>query len=67
MHAAACFAGGAGSAVLEFLNSAAIRIPLLRLGLEDVFPTQGSREQVLEEYGLDADSIRNSIVEFTKL
>jgi len=57
--------GGAGSAVLEYLNSEQIATPLLRLGLDDAFPSQGSREQVLEEYGLDPASIRKSIVDFT--
>ena len=56
--------GGAGSAVLEYLNHQGIIKPLLRLGLEDTFPSQGSREQVLGEYGLDADSIRKSISSF---
>jgi len=56
--------GGAGSAVLEYLNNQRLAIPLLRLGLDDVFPSQGSREQVLEEYGLDPASIRKSIVDF---
>jgi 1-deoxy-D-xylulose-5-phosphate synthase len=58
--------GGAGSAVLEYLNQQQINIPLLRLGLSDVFPSQGSREQVLEDYGIDGATIRNSIVEFTR-
>ena len=58
--------GGAGSAVLEYLNQQQINIPLLRLGLSDVFPSQGSREQVLEDYGIDSATIRNSIVEFTR-
>jgi 1-deoxy-D-xylulose-5-phosphate synthase len=57
--------GGAGSAVLEYLNREQIGTPLLRLGLGDTFPSQGSREQVLEEYGLDPASIRRSIVNFT--
>ena len=56
--------GGAGSAVLEHLNLAGIQMPLLRLGLADVFPSQGSREQVLQEYDLDADSIRQAISKF---
>jgi 1-deoxy-D-xylulose-5-phosphate synthase len=56
--------GGAGSAVLEYLNCEQIATPLLRLGLDDVFPSQGSREQVLEEYGMDSNSIRRSIVDF---
>ncbi len=58
--------GGAGSAVLEYLNQQGLSIPLLRLGLTDVFPSQGSREQVLEEYGLDAESLKQSIIAFTK-
>jgi 1-deoxy-D-xylulose-5-phosphate synthase len=57
---------GAGSAVLEFLNQQQINIPVLRLGLSDVFPSQGNREQVLEDYGLDAVTLRNAIVEFTR-
>jgi deoxyxylulose-5-phosphate synthase len=51
--------------VLEYLNREQIGTPLLRLGLGDTFPSQGSREQVLEEYGLDPASIRRSIVNFT--
>jgi 1-deoxy-D-xylulose-5-phosphate synthase len=62
----ASIAGGAGSAVLESLNQRDIYRPLLRLGLGDEFPSQGSREQVLEDYGLDAETIRNAIVEFTR-
>ena len=62
----ASIAGGAGSAVVEYLNQEKINTPLLRLGLGDEFPSQGSREQILKEYGLDADTIRKSIVEFTR-
>ncbi len=58
--------GGAGSAVLEFLNQQRISVPVLRLGLSDVFPSQGSREQVLEDYGLDPVTLRRSILEFTQ-
>jgi 1-deoxy-D-xylulose-5-phosphate synthase len=60
----ASIVGGAGSAVLEYLNEQGITTRLLRLGLNDSFPSQGSREQVLQDYGLDADSIRKSIVDF---
>ncbi len=59
--------GGAGSAVLEYLNRRRIDIPLLRLGLDDVFPAHGSREQVLEDFGLDPETVRRSIVEFTRV
>lgn len=58
--------GGAGSAVVEYLSQQQINTPLLRLGLSDVFPSQGSREQVLEDYGIDSATIRSSIVEFTR-
>ncbi len=60
-------AGGAGSAVLEFMNRVGLATPLLQLGLDDAFPTQGSREQVLADYGLDPESLRRSIIEFTRL
>ena len=56
--------GGAGSAVLEVLNRKDIRLPVLRLGLADCFPSQGSREQVLEEYGLDPGRMREAIAGF---
>ncbi|TNF90554.1 MAG: 1-deoxy-D-xylulose-5-phosphate synthase, partial [Gammaproteobacteria bacterium] len=58
-------AGGAGSSVLELLNQKRIQIPLLCLGLDDFFPSQGSREEILADYGLDAATLRNSIAEFT--
>ena len=57
--------GGAGSAVLELLNRDQIQVPLLRLGLDDFFPSQGSREQILEDYGLDPATLKSSIIEFT--
>jgi 1-deoxy-D-xylulose-5-phosphate synthase len=57
-------AGGAGSAVLEFLSDQTIQIPCLRLGLTDHFPSQGNRDQGLQEYGLDLAGIRRSITHF---
>ena len=59
--------GGAGSAVLEFLNRQRISIPILRLGLSDMFPSQGTREEVLADYGLDPVMLRHSILEFTQV
>jgi 1-deoxy-D-xylulose-5-phosphate synthase len=58
--------GGAGSAVLEFVNQKQIATRCLRLGLSDDFPSHGSREQVLKEYGLDLTGIKRSIIEFTE-
>lgn len=54
-------AGGAGSAVNEFLNHAKIDIPILNLGLPDQFQEHGSREELLAEAGLDAESLYQSI------
>ena len=56
--------GGAGSAVLEYLNLKQFNNRCLRLGLSDNFPNQGSRMQVLAEYGLDKAGIERSIRAF---
>jgi 1-deoxy-D-xylulose-5-phosphate synthase len=54
-------AGGAGSAVAEFLAANGIEVPLLNLGLPDTFLEHGSREECLAMAGLDSDGIRKSI------
>ena len=54
-------AGGAGSAVCECLNRQEITMPVLQLGLPDEFTEHGTRDQLLEECGLDAASIENAI------
>jgi 1-deoxy-D-xylulose-5-phosphate synthase len=54
-------AGGAGSAVNEFLNQAKISIPILNLGLPDQFQEHGSREELLAEAGLDAENLYQRI------
>ena len=54
-------AGGAGSAVNEFLVRAGIELPILNLGLPDEFPAQGSRAELLTDCGLDADGIQRTI------
>ncbi|MEO6925091.1 MAG: 1-deoxy-D-xylulose-5-phosphate synthase, partial [Rhodanobacter sp.] len=54
-------AGGAGSAVAECLAAHGITLPILHLGLPDVYLEHGSREEVLAMAGLDVDSIRRAI------
>ncbi len=54
-------AGGAGSAVAEWLADRGRAMPLLRLGLPDAFLEQGSRDELLAECGLDAAGIRRAI------
>jgi len=55
-------AGGAGSGVAELLSAEGIVLPVLHLGLPDAFQHHASREQLLAEAGLDAASIRASVL-----
>jgi len=55
-------AGGAGSGVAELLAAEGIAMPILHLGLPDVFQHHASREQLLAEAGLDADGIRCAVL-----
>jgi 1-deoxy-D-xylulose-5-phosphate synthase len=47
-------AGGAGSAVNEFLNRECALIPVLNLGLPDTFQSHGTHAEMLAEAGLDS-------------
>ena len=58
-------AGGAGSAVNEYLNHAQIDITCLNLGLPDQYIDHGSQSSLLAECGLDTDGILNSIKQST--
>ncbi len=49
--------GGAGSAVSEYLTEAGLTVPVIHLGLPDLFLSHGSREEVLADAGLNADGI----------
>jgi 1-deoxy-D-xylulose-5-phosphate synthase len=53
--------GGAGSAVIESLASARVKIPVLQLGLPDTFIDQGDPSQMLADCGLDKTSIVRSV------
>ncbi len=57
-----CTMGGAGSAVLEALAEAGITVPVLVLGLPDVFIEHGDPAKLLAMCGLDAAGIEQSIV-----
>ncbi|RDS84587.1 1-deoxy-D-xylulose-5-phosphate synthase [Dyella monticola] len=54
-------AGGAGSAVAECLAAHGMSVPMLLLGLPDVYLEHGSRDEVLSEAGLDLAGIRKAI------
>ncbi|MCS4510620.1 1-deoxy-D-xylulose-5-phosphate synthase [Xylophilus ampelinus] len=53
--------GGAGSAVTEALNAAAVVRPVLQLGLPDSFIEHGDPARLLALAGLDATGIASSI------
>lgn len=56
-----CIMGGAGSAVLEALQSAGLVRPVLQLGLADEFIEHGDPVKLLTMQGLDAAGIEASI------
>ncbi|HIL77732.1 MAG: 1-deoxy-D-xylulose-5-phosphate synthase [Methyloprofundus sp.] len=57
-------AGGAGSAVNEFLQAQKILMPVLNIALPDRFVEQGTREELLTECELDTKGILSSIEKF---
>jgi len=56
-----CVMGGAGSAVLESLQAAGLNVPVLQLGLPDVFVEHGDPAKLMSQCGLDAAGIEQSI------
>ncbi|WP_018142075.1 1-deoxy-D-xylulose-5-phosphate synthase [Thioalkalivibrio sp. ALJ7] len=54
-------AGGAGSAVLEWLSAEGLNRPCLVLGIPDHFTEHGSREQILADCGLDTEGVLAAI------
>ncbi|MBT9489286.1 MAG: 1-deoxy-D-xylulose-5-phosphate synthase [Rubrivivax sp.] len=56
-----CLPGGAGSAVGECLAEAGVLVPLLSLGLPDLFTDHGEPGKLMSLYGLDAAGIEQSI------
>lgn len=49
--------GGAGSAIMEYLQQQKISTPLELLGLPDKFTEQGSQEELYQLYGLNSEAI----------
>lgn len=54
-------AGGAGSAVSEYLSSCGLNTPLLHLGLPDRYIDHGLHLDQLQQCGLDSQGIQQSI------
>lgn len=58
--------GGAGSAVNETLHELGITASVLNLGLPDQFQDHGTRDELLDEAGLNADKMVKAINQFIK-
>jgi 1-deoxy-D-xylulose-5-phosphate synthase len=56
-------AGGAGSAVSEYLDSQSISIQTLHLGFPDKYVEQGGQQEMLSDWGLDAKGLLQSILD----
>ena len=54
-------AGGAGSAVSEYLDSQSINISTLHLGFPDEYVEQGEQQEMLSVWGLDSKGMLQSI------
>ncbi|BCG62603.1 MAG: 1-deoxy-D-xylulose-5-phosphate synthase [Methyloprofundus sp.] len=57
-------AGGAGSAINEFLQAQQILMPVLNIALPDEFVEQGTREELLSDCNLDTLGILSKIESF---
>lgn len=56
--------GGLGDALLSAMNNTPLHEPLLKIGIQDVFPESGSPEDLYAKYGLDKQSIIDKILTY---
>ncbi|GLX79267.1 1-deoxy-D-xylulose-5-phosphate synthase [Thalassotalea insulae] len=59
-------AGGAGSAVNEYVLSQGLAVKILNIGLPDCFIKHGTQAEIHSELGLDAQGIKEKINNFIK-
>ncbi|MFD2164711.1 1-deoxy-D-xylulose-5-phosphate synthase [Thalassotalea euphylliae] len=57
-------AGGAGSAVNEYILSQGLQAKVLNIGLPDVFIKHGTQQEIHQELGLDCEGIVEKINQF---
>ena len=58
--------GGAGSAINEFINEQKLDVNVLNIGLPDTNIEHGTREELLQETGLDSKNISQTIANHLK-
>ncbi len=54
--------GGFGDAVARLLSREGIQAPVIRIGIEDMFVPHGGREELLDEQGLSAAKIAETVI-----
>jgi transketolase len=54
--------GGLGSAVAEFVAEEGLRVPVKRVGIQDVFCGIGPTDELRTKHGLTAETIREAIL-----
>ncbi|MBA6252364.1 MAG: 1-deoxy-D-xylulose-5-phosphate synthase [Colwellia sp.] len=59
-------AGGAGSAVNEYILSQGVAIKILNIGLPDTFIKHGTQQEIHQELGLDSKGIIDKITYFVE-
>ncbi|MHB1855914.1 MAG: transketolase C-terminal domain-containing protein [Acidobacteriaceae bacterium] len=58
--------GGFGSAMLEYLSSRNLRVPVVRIGWPDAFIEHGKVDQLREKYGLSVEAALDQSRPFLK-
>jgi Deoxyxylulose-5-phosphate synthase len=58
--------GGLYSLVSEYIASSNLRIKLIGLGAPDRFIEQGTNQELMHEFGYDAEAIYNTLIDTLK-
>lgn len=53
--------GGVGSAVMEALNECGVKVPVVRMGLQDRYAQSGDCEELLDYYGMSPENIAETV------
>ncbi|MFH1134271.1 MAG: 1-deoxy-D-xylulose-5-phosphate synthase [Nanoarchaeota archaeon] len=61
-----CLSGGFGSAVLEALQEAGLKVPVERIGIADQFVEHGSQDILRKSFHLDKEAIADAILAMGK-
>jgi len=63
IHEESTLKGGLGSMILQYLATHRRVPPFRQFGFDDAFVSQGARDEVLKDYGIDAQSVIDALKE----